>query len=177
MQWRGLAVLLGDSRLDDQLLRQGLCLLSLRAQHKFGDRQLVCHFRNDFELTRKDFLIKNYKKARKAVEKETPARLTCFNFIPASYVLPVRDGVEGRDTDRVPSLRGGVPQVPGEHHLDHEARCRRPGPRHLSLPEAEAHHGVEEGEYLEEGRHRHRRTWAATTCLHTSSRATCTTRT
>uniref|UniRef100_A0A0K0F259 Tubulin--tyrosine ligase-like protein 9 n=1 Tax=Strongyloides venezuelensis TaxID=75913 RepID=A0A0K0F259_STRVS len=52
-------------------------------KHKFKDNQLVCHFRNDYELTRKDNLIKNLKKARKIPELEK-----CLNFVPQSYVLP-----------------------------------------------------------------------------------------
>uniref|UniRef100_A0A8R1DNP5 Tubulin--tyrosine ligase-like protein 9 n=1 Tax=Caenorhabditis japonica TaxID=281687 RepID=A0A8R1DNP5_CAEJA len=58
-------------------------------RHKFSENQLICHFRNDFELTRKDFLIKNYKKARKAKEKSGVDIAAEFNFIPSSYVLPV----------------------------------------------------------------------------------------
>ncbi|CAB3399038.1 unnamed protein product [Caenorhabditis bovis] len=57
-------------------------------KHKFGEKQLICHFRNDFELTRKDFLIKNYKKARKAKEKSGIDVNATFNFLPSSYVLP-----------------------------------------------------------------------------------------
>ncbi|CAI5451319.1 unnamed protein product [Caenorhabditis angaria] len=45
-------------------------------------------FGNDFELTRKDFLIKNYKKARKAKEKSGVDVTNEFSFIPSSYVLP-----------------------------------------------------------------------------------------
>lgn len=58
-------------------------------RHKFSEKQLICHFRNDFELTRKDFLIKNYKKAKKAQEKSGVDVSTEFNFVPSSYVLPV----------------------------------------------------------------------------------------
>uniref|UniRef100_A0A0K0E5K8 Tubulin--tyrosine ligase-like protein 9 n=1 Tax=Strongyloides stercoralis TaxID=6248 RepID=A0A0K0E5K8_STRER len=52
-------------------------------KHKFKDNQLVCHFRNDYELTRKDNLIKNLKKAKKIPELEKN-----LNFLPQSYVLP-----------------------------------------------------------------------------------------
>ncbi|TKR86725.1 hypothetical protein L596_011254 [Steinernema carpocapsae] len=50
--------------------------------YPFRDRQIVCHYRNDFELTRKDCLIKNYKKAKKNAKPEE------IDFLPASYVLP-----------------------------------------------------------------------------------------
>ncbi|KAK0411426.1 hypothetical protein QR680_005648 [Steinernema hermaphroditum] len=49
----------------------------------FRERQIVCHFRNDFELTRKDCLIKNFKKARKAAKNPED-----LDFLPPSYVLP-----------------------------------------------------------------------------------------
>ncbi|CAI4223208.1 unnamed protein product [Auanema sp. JU1783] len=53
---------------------------------KFKDRQFVCHFRNDFELTRKDFLIKNYKKAKKSLGKLELKQ--DYSYIPSSYLLP-----------------------------------------------------------------------------------------
>lgn len=37
-------------------------------RYKFKEGQLICHFRNDYELTRKDCLIKNHKKYRKNPE-------------------------------------------------------------------------------------------------------------
>lgn len=40
-------------------------------KHKFKEGQVVCHFRNDYELCRKDSLIKNHKKARKCPENAT----------------------------------------------------------------------------------------------------------
>ncbi|KAI6213640.1 Tubulin--tyrosine ligase-like protein 9 [Aphelenchoides besseyi] len=52
-------------------------------RHKFKEGQLVCHFRNDYELTRKDSIIKNHKKARKLVENQNK-----MDYLPASYVLP-----------------------------------------------------------------------------------------
>lgn len=36
--------------------------------YKFKEGQLICHFKNDYELTRKDCLIKNHKKYRKNPE-------------------------------------------------------------------------------------------------------------
>ncbi|KAI1719421.1 tubulin-tyrosine ligase family domain-containing protein [Ditylenchus destructor] len=53
-------------------------------RHKFKEGQLVCHFRNDFELTRKDCLIKNHKKFRK-----NPENTNKVEYLPASYVLPL----------------------------------------------------------------------------------------
>lgn len=70
-------------------------------RHKFQERQLVCHFRNDYELTRlvvlldniqlnrKDYLIKNYKKAKKLADRSGVDTNKAHNFLPSSYVLPV----------------------------------------------------------------------------------------
>ncbi|KHN86328.1 putative tubulin polyglutamylase TTLL9, partial [Toxocara canis] len=57
-------------------------------KYKFREHQLVCHFRNDCELTRKDMLVKNFKKAKRTLEKENPTEATKMHYIPASYVLP-----------------------------------------------------------------------------------------
>uniref|UniRef100_A0A7E4VS38 Tubulin--tyrosine ligase-like protein 9 n=1 Tax=Panagrellus redivivus TaxID=6233 RepID=A0A7E4VS38_PANRE len=54
-------------------------------RHRFKDGQLVCHFRNDYELTRKDCLIKNHKKAKKFAGANSPH----MDYLPASYVLPM----------------------------------------------------------------------------------------
>ncbi|VDK48720.1 unnamed protein product [Anisakis simplex] len=57
---------------------------------KFRDQQqLICHFRNDCELTRKDMLIKNFKKAKRILEKSNPTDAARMRYIPASYVLPM----------------------------------------------------------------------------------------
>ncbi|KAH7730107.1 CRE-TTLL-9 protein [Aphelenchoides avenae] len=53
-------------------------------KHKFKEGQVVCHFRNDYELCRKDSLIKNHKKSRKC-----PEYANKMDYLPASYVLPV----------------------------------------------------------------------------------------
>ncbi|KAE9552355.1 hypothetical protein FO519_004438 [Halicephalobus sp. NKZ332] len=51
-------------------------------RQKFKENQLICHFRNDWEFTRKDCLIKNHKKAKKANGFQ-------MDYLPASYVLPL----------------------------------------------------------------------------------------
>ncbi|GMR59130.1 hypothetical protein PMAYCL1PPCAC_29325 [Pristionchus mayeri] len=57
-------------------------------RYKFTSRQFVNHFRNDFELTRKDNLIKNYKKMKRNLEKNKSKESAKYTFMPASYVLP-----------------------------------------------------------------------------------------
>ncbi|ORX87362.1 TTL-domain-containing protein [Anaeromyces robustus] len=53
------------------------------------DYQKINHFRNHYELTRKDLLVKNVKRMIKTVEKECgKAEAAKFNFISTSFVLP-----------------------------------------------------------------------------------------
>lgn len=37
---------------------------------RLDDRQRLNHFRNHYELTRKDVMVKNFKKMKKAIEKD-----------------------------------------------------------------------------------------------------------
>jgi len=55
----------------------------------FLDHQRVNHFRNHYELTRKDLLVKNLKRARKTLDRE--ARLleaAKYTFFPQTFSLP-----------------------------------------------------------------------------------------
>ncbi|KAI6186673.1 Tubulin--tyrosine ligase-like protein 9 [Aphelenchoides besseyi] len=67
-------------------------------RHKFKEGQLVCHFRNDYELTRKDSIIKNHKKARKLVENQNK-----MDYLPASYVLPTEYHIFVEEFKKYPS--------------------------------------------------------------------------
>ena len=53
---------------------------------RLADNQLINHFPNHYELTRKDLMVKNIKRYRKDVEKESGHKIT--NFVPTTYVLP-----------------------------------------------------------------------------------------
>jgi len=56
---------------------------------KFDDRQRVNHFRNHYELTRKDLLIKNLKRMKRHLERNDQlAEAQRYNFYPSTYVLP-----------------------------------------------------------------------------------------
>ena len=57
---------------------------------KLGDHQILNHFPNHTELTRKDLLVKNVKRYRKELEKELTdaALLAALDFIPVTYSLP-----------------------------------------------------------------------------------------
>lgn len=55
---------------------------------QFDDRQKVNHFRNHYELTRKDLLIKNLKRMKRQLQRSEPAEARCYDFFPSTYVLP-----------------------------------------------------------------------------------------
>jgi tubulin polyglutamylase TTLL9 len=51
--------------------------------------QRINHFRNHFELTRKDLMIKNLKRFKKQLEKERKFdEANTYNFFPVTYNLP-----------------------------------------------------------------------------------------
>lgn len=53
------------------------------------NNQKVNHFRNHFELTRKDLMIKNLKRQKKQHEKEGKFEdANAYNFYPLTYCLP-----------------------------------------------------------------------------------------
>nr|KAJ3422312.1 putative tubulin polyglutamylase ttll9 [Polyrhizophydium stewartii] len=53
------------------------------------EHQRINHFRNHYELTRKDLLVKNVKRMIKTIEKEYGKQESLkFEFISTSYVLP-----------------------------------------------------------------------------------------
>jgi len=77
---------------------------------RLEEQQRVGHFRNHYELTRKDLTIKNLKRMKKALEREKrPTRLRATIF--ATDLLP---------TARLWPVRGRVQEEP-EQHMDHEA--------------------------------------------------------
>mmetsp|Transcript_50752 Transcript_50752/g.162464 ORF Transcript_50752/g.162464 Transcript_50752/m.162464 type:complete len:141 (-) Transcript_50752:121-543(-) len=56
---------------------------------RLADDQRVNHFRNHYELTRKDLMVKNLKRARKALEREDRLlEADKYDFFPQTYVLP-----------------------------------------------------------------------------------------
>ncbi len=56
---------------------------------QFDDRQRINHFRNHYELTRKDLCVKNLKRAKRQLERsEQVAEASKYDFFPSTYVLP-----------------------------------------------------------------------------------------
>ena len=52
------------------------------------EHQRVCHFRNHYELTRKNLMAKNLKRLRKVLEKESKLEAAKCEFFPTTFELP-----------------------------------------------------------------------------------------
>eukprot|EP00759_Apiculatamorpha_spiralis_P021741 PhF_6_TR26321/c0_g1_i1/m.37840/K16603/TTLL9; tubulin polyglutamylase TTLL9 len=72
---------------------------------RLEDHQRVNHFRNHYELTRKDLTIKNLKRLRKVLEKEDKMdEAARYDFFPPTYVLPAEYGLFEIDYRRNPNI-------------------------------------------------------------------------
>ncbi len=54
----------------------------------FEEHQRVCHFRNHYELSRKNLMARNLKRLRKQLEKESKLEAEKCNFFPTTFELP-----------------------------------------------------------------------------------------
>lgn len=54
---------------------------------KLNDNQIINHFPNFYELTRKDYMAKNIKKYKKQLQKESK-NADILDFLPLTFVLP-----------------------------------------------------------------------------------------
>ncbi|KAJ2946077.1 hypothetical protein O0L34_g4996 [Tuta absoluta] len=79
-------------------------VFSFESGYRMNDNQLINHYPNHFELSRKDLLVKNIKRYRKELEREMSPlaekteiglpsgyvsyRYVYLDFIPITYVLP-----------------------------------------------------------------------------------------
>jgi tubulin polyglutamylase TTLL1 len=54
--------------------------------YRLNDMQLINHFPNHFELTRKDLMVKNIKRYMKDTAKDASAQVA--DFVPVTYFLP-----------------------------------------------------------------------------------------
>lgn len=52
------------------------------------EHQRICHFRNHYELTRKNLMAKNLKRLKKQLEKESKIEASQCDFFPTTYELP-----------------------------------------------------------------------------------------
>ena len=54
-----------------------------------AEHQRVNHFRNHYELTRKDMMVKNLKRMKKQLERDGRAvEAAKYDFFPATFVVP-----------------------------------------------------------------------------------------
>ena len=66
------------------------------AGYRMNDFQIINHFSNHYELTRKDLMVKNMKRYRRDLEREgSPlaeknefGRYLYLDFIPTTFILP-----------------------------------------------------------------------------------------
>lgn len=54
---------------------------------KLNDMQIINHFPSYYELTRKDYMVKNIKKYKKQLIKENK-NIDVLDFLPLTFVLP-----------------------------------------------------------------------------------------
>ena len=52
------------------------------------EHQRVCHFRNHYELSRKNLMAKNLKRLKKQLEKDSKLEAAKCDFFPTTYELP-----------------------------------------------------------------------------------------
>ena len=56
---------------------------------RLEEHQRINHYRNHYELTRKDLMVKNLKRMKKALDREDRVdEASKFDFFPATYCLP-----------------------------------------------------------------------------------------
>ena len=71
-------------------------IFNAESGQRLGDWQVINHFPNHYELTRKDLMVKNIKRYRKELDKEGSlfaekdknSKYVHLDFIPVTYILP-----------------------------------------------------------------------------------------
>ena len=75
---------------DKDWIRENLDALS----GQLAEHQRINHFRNHYELTRKDNLIKNLKRMQRALQREgLDEEAVAYDFFPGTYTLPADYGL------------------------------------------------------------------------------------
>ncbi|XP_065270937.1 probable tubulin polyglutamylase TTLL9 [Emys orbicularis] len=67
-----------------------VCWLRENFDHTYMDEHVrICHFRNHYELTRKNYIVKNLKRFRKQIEREAgKLEATKCDFFPKTFEMP-----------------------------------------------------------------------------------------
>ena len=71
-------------------------LFAVDSGYRMNDFQIINHFSNHYELTRKDLMVKNLKRYRRDLEREgnplaeknEQGRYLYLDFIPTTFILP-----------------------------------------------------------------------------------------
>ncbi|CAH8561767.1 unnamed protein product [Schistosoma turkestanicum] len=79
--------------------------------YRLSDNQIINHFPNHFELTRKDLMVRNIKRYRRELEKDgnpfavkdETGRYIFLDFIPVTYMLPQDYNLFAEEFKRNPS--------------------------------------------------------------------------
>ncbi|KAH8862813.1 putative tubulin polyglutamylase TTLL1 [Schistosoma japonicum] len=87
-------------------------LFNSETSYRLSDNQIVNHFPNHYELTRKDLMVKNIKRYRRELEKERnplavkddAGRYIYLDFIPVTYMLPQDYNLFAEEFKRNPSF-------------------------------------------------------------------------
>lgn len=107
-------------------------VFSVETGYRLSDDQIVNHFPNHYELTRKDLMVKNIKRYRKELEKEGSSGGEGRKWeIPLPGLCPCHLHA----ARRLQPVCGGVPEKPLQH-LDHETLWQSPGQGYLSDQQA-----------------------------------------
>nr|CAH8870676.1 unnamed protein product [Trichobilharzia regenti] len=86
-------------------------LFNSDTSYRLSDNQVVNHFPNHFELTRKDLMVKNIKRYRRELErdgnplaaKDDTGKYIYLDFIPVTYMLPQDYNLFAEEFKRNPS--------------------------------------------------------------------------
>lgn len=64
-------------------------LFNPKSGFRLNDQQIINHYPNHYELTRKDCMVKNLKRFKRELDKEQQECLGLnFDFLPTTYVFP-----------------------------------------------------------------------------------------
>ncbi len=83
----------------------------------------INHYRNHYELTRKDLMVKNLKRFKRQFEREqNKAEAAKWDFYPTTFVLPVSRSLVSLFV--LPNgIRNAKSTTPITHELQHEFRA------------------------------------------------------
>lgn len=89
-------------------------VFSVETGYRLSDDQIVNHFPNHYELTRKDLMVKNIKRYRKELEKEgsplaekdESGKYLYLDFVPVTYMLPADYNLLWRSSGKAPPAPG-----------------------------------------------------------------------